>query len=148
MDGYLNIWKPRGPTSFEVVRRLRRALRLRSGQAGAGPRVGHGGTLDPLAEGVLPILVGQATRLSALLEGCGKEYRARVLLGVRTDTFDVQGQVLSATDPSRVTLEEVEATLPAFTGRILQRPPAFSALKRGGQPLYKLARRGETVETE
>lgn len=140
MDGLLNIWKPPGPTSFEVVRRLRQALPQRE-------RVGHGGTLDPLAEGVLPILIGQATRLSEFLEGCAKAYRACILLGLRTDTFDIQGQVLDRVDPSRVTEEAVRVALPAFTGPILQRPPAFSALKRGGQPLYRLARRGEKVET-
>lgn len=140
MDGLLNIWKPSGPTSFDVVRRLRRA--------GADRRVGHGGTLDPLAEGVLPVLCGQGTRLAELLEDCAKTYRATVLLGVETDTLDVQGQVLRTGDASRVGIQDIQASLPAFVGRILQHPPAYSALKREGQPLYKLARQGVVVQTD
>jgi tRNA pseudouridine55 synthase len=138
MNGYLPIWKPAGPTSFDVVRRIRRASRVK--------RVGHGGTLDPAAEGVLPVLLGQGARMSEYLEECAKAYRARVLLGVRTDTLDMEGQVLERRDPSAVAREQVEALLPAFTGVILQTPPMYSALKREGQRLYELARQGIEVE--
>ncbi len=138
VNGYLSVWKPSGPTSFDVVRRIRRASRTK--------RVGHGGTLDPAAEGILPILLGHGTRMSEELEACAKAYRARILLGTRTDTLDLQGVVLEERDPSGATQEEVLTILPDFTGVIRQVPPMYSALKRQGQRLYDLARQGIEVD--
>lgn len=135
MRGFLNIDKPQGMTSFDVVRRIRRAARMK--------RVGHAGTLDPLATGVLPIAAGDATRLIDELMGARKRYRAEVLLGRETDTYDIDGQVIEERDASGVTPEAVHAALSAFTGAIMQTPPAYSALKRGGEPAYRAARRGE-----
>ncbi len=138
MDGYVNLWKPSGMTSFDAVRLVRRALDVK--------RVGHGGTLDPLAEGVLPLFVGRATRLVEYLSASLKSYRATVQLGIRTDTLDVDGRVLAEKDPSGVPRSDIESMLPRFIGTILQTPPMHSALKHGGERLYSLARRGVTVE--
>lgn len=137
MRGFLNIDKPSGITSFDVVRQVRRAARMK--------RVGHAGTLDPLASGVLPVAVGDATRLVDELMGARKRYRAEVLLGVETDTYDVEGQVLEERDASNVTLEAVRSALVAFEGEIMQAPPSYSAIKRGGEPAYRAARRGDAV---
>lgn len=136
--GFLNINKPIGMTSFAVVARVRRLV--------GEKRVGHGGTLDPDASGVLPVGIGQATRTFEYLEGTTKVYRAAVLLGIATDTYDASGAVTATADPSGVTREQVETALAPFRGHILQRPPLFSALKREGERLYEIARRGETVE--
>lgn len=137
MDGILNINKPRGITSHDVVDRVRRLARQR--------RVGHAGTLDPLATGVLLICLGSATRLAEFLMNSPKHYRAHIRLGITTDTLDAEGTVVSRR-PVEVGREEVERALEHFRGPILQVPPMFSALKRDGRPLYRLARRGETVE--
>src|SRR5450432_1762467 len=137
-DGVLVVDKPPGPTSFDVVRRIKRAGRLK--------RVGHGGTLDPLASGVLPICIGEGTKLAAFLLDADKEYDVTIRLGVETDTYDAQGAVTMTRDSSAIDEARVRAALPAFTGRIEQRPPAYSALKRDGRPLYDYARAGETVE--
>ncbi len=136
MDGFLNVWKPSGLTSFDVVARVRRA----SGQR----RVGHGGTLDPAAEGVLPIALGQATRAVEYLHLLDKAYRAEVVLGVSTDTYDSQGQATGGSPPS-ATKADLEAALTSFRGEVWQRPPPYSAVKVGGRPLYLRARRGEQV---
>ena len=125
-------------TSFDVVRQVRRGARMK--------RVGHAGTLDPLATGVLPVAVGDATRLIDELVGARKRYRAEILLGRETDTYDIDGLVVAARDASAVTLEAVRAALPAFLGDLLQTPPAYSAIKRGGEPAYRAARRGEPHE--
>jgi len=137
-DGVLVVDKPPGPTSFDVVRRIKRAAR-------AG-RVGHGGTLDPLASGVLPICVGEGTKLAGFLLDADKEYEVTVRLGVETDTYDAAGTVTDRRDPSGVDEARVRATLPAFTGALQQTPPVYSALKRDGRPLYDYARAGEPVE--
>ncbi len=108
--------------------------------------MGHAGTLDPFAEGVLPVALGKATRVIEYMMDARKTYRARVLLGTETDTYDRTGTVVSVADASAVTRSDVEAALRALEGEIEQRPPAFSALKRDGVPLYKLARAGEAVE--
>lgn len=108
--------------------------------------VGHAGTLDPIATGVLPLCIGQATRLSSLVVAQHKTYRADVELGVSTDTYDAEGQVTQRTDPSSITREQVEGLLPAFTGPIMQTPPMYSALKHRGKRLYDLARAGIEVE--
>jgi tRNA pseudouridine55 synthase len=138
LDGVLVVDKPVGPTSFDVVRRVRHAARVR--------RCGHGGTLDPLASGVLPICLGEATKLAPFLLEADKEYEFTLCLGVETDTYDAAGAVTATADASGVDEARVRAALPAFTGAIEQRPPAYSALKRDGRPLYDYARAGETVE--
>jgi tRNA pseudouridine55 synthase len=108
-------------------------------------RVGHAGTLDPLATGVLPVCIGQATRVVEYLVDATKTYVADVTLGVVTDTYDAEGEVVASADASGVTREAIECALAAFRGGFEQVPPAFSAIKRNGVPLYKLARRGEDV---
>jgi tRNA pseudouridine55 synthase len=139
MDGIYNINKAPGMTSHDVVARVRRLTHLK--------RVGHAGTLDPAATGVLPICLGQATRVAEYLSESGKAYRATIRFGAVTDTYDAEGTVLRET-PVALAREEIEAALPAFLGPQMQIPPAYSAIKRGGQPLYKLARAGEEVTLE
>jgi len=142
LTGILNIAKPAGMTSHDVVDRVRRI----SGQR----RVGHAGTLDPSATGVLVVCLGQATRVAEYLMASDKVYRAQIRLGVSTDTHDAEGEV-TATAEVEVGEEEgwrVRKTLAAFVGPIQQVPPMYSALKRNGIPLYKLARQGITVERE
>ena len=140
IDGILNMDKPVGMTSMDVVRRVKRA----SGQR----RVGHGGTLDPIASGVLPICLGQATRLMQDVVGGAKTYLASIELGVETDTYDALGEVTGRGDASGVTFGDVEGALEGFAGEILQVPPMYSALKREGKRLYELARAGVEVERE
>ena len=140
IDGILNIDKPYGVTSMDVVRRIKRA----SGQR----RVGHGGTLDPVATGVLPICLGQATRMMEDLINGVKAYRAEVELGVATDTYDALGEVRARADASVVSVGDVAAALRDFVGDIRQAPPMYSALKRDGKRLYELARAGVEVERE
>jgi tRNA pseudouridine55 synthase len=137
-DGVLVVDKPSGPTSFDVVRRIKRAAHIK--------RIGHGGTLDPLASGVLPICLGEGTKLAAFLLDADKEYDFTLRLGVETDTYDAQGAVTARHDPSAVEEAHVRGALASFTGRIEQTPPIYSALKRDGRPLYAYARAGETVE--
>lgn len=138
MDGILNIYKPVGPTSHDVVARVRRALRTR--------RVGHAGTLDPPAEGVLVLFVGIATRLIEFTADADKEYVAECSFGTATDTLDATGEVTAAADASGLTRDAVTAALPRFTGVIRQVPPMYSAVHHQGERLYELARRGEEVE--
>ena len=140
IDGILNIDKPYGITSMDVVRRVKRA----SGQR----RVGHSGTLDPIATGVIPVCLGQATRLMEDVVGGAKSYLASIELGASTDTYDALGEVTERRDPSGVSLADIEGALPEFTGDILQVPPMYSALKRDGKRLYDLARAGVEVERE
>ena len=137
IDGILNINKPVGKTSFEVVAIVRKL----SGEA----RVGHGGTLDPEATGVLPIGLGRGTRMAEFLAEASKVYQAQVELGTATDTYDASGKVTYRGDVSMVTKEQVEAALASFRGLIQQTPPLYSALKYQGQPLYRLARAGIEV---
>ncbi len=139
LSAILNVNKPRGWTSFDVVRFVR-------GRCGER-RVGHAGTLDPAATGVLPVLIGQATRLTEYLFDATKTYEATIELGVVTDTYDAEGDVVSRTDAAGVTESELRGALGAFTGEIMQAPPVYSALKQDGVPLYKRARRGEEVRT-
>lgn len=136
--GFLNIDKPGGMTSHDVVAKVRRGLKIK--------KVGHAGTLDPMATGVLILCLGYATRLSEYAMHATKQYRATVHLGVETDTYDAEGETLKVYDASHVTREDVEAILPQFTGDIAQLPPMYSAIKQGGRKLYELARAGETVE--
>jgi tRNA pseudouridine55 synthase len=137
-DGILNLDKPRGPTSHDVVARVRRLTGVR--------RVGHAGTLDPLATGVLLVCIGKATRVSEYLGAGQKVYRARVRLGITTDTYDAEGQVVASADLAQVSRAEVERALARFRGTIEQVPPMYSALKHEGQPLHRLARQGIEVE--
>jgi tRNA pseudouridine55 synthase len=111
-------------------------------------RVGHAGTLDPAATGVLPLLLGQATRLAEYLVDATKTYTATVQLGVETATYDLEGEVVARNDAAHISRADVEAALTGFRGEFDQVPPAFSAIKRKGVPLYKLARRGDGVELE
>ena len=136
-DGILNVNKPRGMASFAVVSLVRRLTGVR--------RVGHAGTLDPIADGVLPICLGRATRAVEYLVDAPKAYRAAIRLGVATDTYDSEGAVTETADPSGVIPEEVETALGRFVGEIQQLPPMYSALKHQGQPLYRYARAGKTV---
>ena len=135
----LVIDKPAGPTSHDVVARVRRAL--------GTSRIGHTGTLDPLATGVLPLVVGRATRLASLFSGAEKEYDAGVRLGLATDTYDaahLSGPVPDA--PAGIGADAIEAALEAFRGTYSQAPPAYSAKKINGVAAYKLARRNEPVQ--
>ncbi len=134
-SGVLNIDKAAGETSFSVVRRLRRLTEAH--------RVGHAGTLDPLATGVLPILFESATRLADFALRLQKTYLADIHFGFTTATDDAEGDRQAVADPSALTQLEVDAALSAFLGRIMQEPPAFSAVKVGGKRAYKIARRGE-----
>jgi tRNA pseudouridine55 synthase len=135
MDGILVVDKPVGPTSHEVVACVRRAI--------GEPRVGHTGTLDPGASGVLPLVIGRATRLSRFLSAAGKEYEARLRLGAATDTGDAQGRMLGAPyDGPLPTAADIESALTAFRGTFRQQPPIVSAKKIEGERSYRLARRG------
>lgn len=138
MDGYINLLKPPGMTSSDAVVRVRRLLPR-------GERVGHGGTLDPDASGVLPILVGRAARLFDYLIDKKKVYLAELMLGVRTDTQDSLG-VVTRVMPVTAGEAEVRAAIPRFVGEIDQVPPAFSAIQRDGKRMYELARAGREVE--
>ncbi|MCL2674966.1 MAG: tRNA pseudouridine(55) synthase TruB [Defluviitaleaceae bacterium] len=137
MDGIINIYKEKGYTSHDVVAVVRRTLKQK--------KVGHTGTLDPLAEGVLPICVGKATRLADYIMNGVKGYRANITFGVTTDTQDAGGVVLERR-PVSATRAEVEECVRSFAGSYDQIPPMYSAIKVGGQRLYKLAREGEIVE--
>ncbi|HET7217673.1 MAG TPA: tRNA pseudouridine(55) synthase TruB [Vicinamibacterales bacterium] len=145
LDGVLVIDKPAGPSSHDVVAVVRRALRAE--------KVGHTGTLDPLATGVLPLVVGRATRLASLLTSGEKEYVAVVRFGAATATYDAEGA--GEGEPSAAggmpvphDASEIERVLPSFTGTYLQQPPAFSAKKIAGVPAYKLARRQQPVDVK
>ncbi len=140
MDGFLVLDKPAGLTSHDVVARVRRLLRLK--------KVGHTGTLDPFATGVLPIALGEGTKAIPFLDESHKAYRAVMRLGEATDTQDLTGQVLSSADWHCLTPDRIETVSRLFIGNISQIPPMFSALKRDGVPLYKLARQGAEVERQ
>jgi len=137
-SGILNVNKPVGPSSFAVVRNLRRLPGVL--------KAGHGGTLDPAAEGVLPILINAATRVADFVHEWPKTYVATITFGFTSDTGDGEGTISPAGDPATVTRPGIEMALPAFTGHIQQVPPIYSALKQGGEALYRKARRGEQVE--
>ena len=140
MNGFLNVCKPTGRTSSDVVVFVRKRLPK-------GTAVGHGGTLDPEASGVLPVCVGSATRLFDYIIDKQKTYVARIRLGVETDTQDATGQVV-AERPVDVDEAALRAVLPTFTGEIEQIPPMYSAIKKDGRRLYQLARKGQTVLVE
>ena len=138
MEGIIVIDKPIGITSFDVIRVLRRNLKER--------RIGHTGTLDPLATGILVICVGKATKLAQDIEGYEKEYVADLELGFKTDTYDIEGKVLDKVDKFDISYENFEKTLETFKGDIKQVPPMYSAIKVDGKKLYELAREGVEIE--
>jgi len=140
LNGIVVIDKPEGIASYDVVRRLKGLV--------SGVKVGFLGTLDPLATGVLPLLLGEGTKLAPFLEAGRKVYEASLLLGVVTDTQDREGQILQSVDLGAYDLSpaKIEEVIKQFRGKIMQRPPMYSALKHKGEPLYKLARRGEEAE--
>ena len=139
MNGIVIVDKPQGWTSQDVTARLRRVFSTR--------RIGHGGTLDPMATGVLPVFVGRATRAVEFFEHAEKTYEATLRLGMKTDTQDITGTVLEER-PVTVTEQDILNVLPAFRGEILQIPPMYSALRVNGQKLYDLARKGKEVERQ
>jgi tRNA pseudouridine55 synthase len=145
ISGIFNVNKPVGMTSHDVVAWIRRILRRDAPMGPVKLRVGHAGTLDPLATGVLLVCVGQATRLAEYLMQNVKMYRVRLQLGIATDTHDAEGEVVSEV-PARVTEDEVRRVMAGFLGLIDQVPPMYSALKHQGTPLYKLARQGIEVQ--
>ena len=136
-SGILNVAKPIGLSSFGVLRSI--------GHLPGIVKIGHGGTLDPAADGVLPVLVNAATRLADFVHLWPKTYVATAVFGLTSDTYDREGSITPAGDPGQVSAAAIAAQLPSFTGSIYQVPPMFSALKQGGEPLYRKARRGETV---
>ena len=139
MFGFINLNKPAGFTSHDCVAKLRKLLNTR--------KIGHGGTLDPTATGVLPIAVGKATRLLQFLPE-PKAYRARIQLGITTTTADLAGDVVKRVDEIDITTEQIVKSLNNFIGKIEQVPPMYSAIKKDGKKLYELARRGEQITLE
>lgn len=137
MDGILNILKPPGMTSFDIVGYLRGITRIK--------KIGHTGTLDPAAVGVLPVCIGRATKAIEYLMEKDKEYRAELILGITTDTQDSTGTVMKSAEVN-VTSDEFECALGEFVGEIKQIPPMYSAVKIGGKKLYELAREGKTID--
>ena len=139
MDGFINVLKPTGLSSHDVVDIVRRIFKQK--------RVGHAGTLDPAAAGILPVALGRAARLVEYMEGADKSYRAEIAFGYATDTGDVYGEVIeSVENPILPSEEELRSVLLRFVGEIEQTPPAYSAIKVGGQRAYDLARQGAAVE--
>ncbi|GAC1621032.1 MAG: tRNA pseudouridine(55) synthase TruB [Ktedonobacteraceae bacterium] len=137
IDGILNTNKAIGMTSHDVVAKIRKLLKQK--------RVGHAGTLDPAAHGVLPICVGQGTRVAEYLSESGKAYEAEIRFGIVTDTYDAEGTILQTSDTATLTLAQIEEVLPQFLGPQMQRPPLYSAIKLQGQPAYKRVRAGEEI---
>lgn len=138
VSGFFNINKPKGLTSHDVVARVRRLVGQR--------KVGHAGTLDPLATGVLLVCLGQATRLIEYLVVGQKQYQATIRFGATTDTLDAEGAMTGQSDISGLEASTLEQVLPRFVGPLQQIPPIFSAIKQNGQPVYKRARAGEAIE--
>jgi tRNA pseudouridine55 synthase len=140
MEGFIVINKPAGITSHDVVGSVRRILKMK--------KVGHTGTLDPFATGVLPVALGEATKAINFLDESIKEYRAVMYLGISTDSQDCTGQIIEQRDYSHITHDDVVKVFASFLGTIQQVPPMFSAVKQAGIPLYKLARQGTSVHRE
>ena len=138
--GFLNVCKPRDFTSHDVVAVTRRLLGTR--------RIGHAGTLDPAAEGVLPLCIGRATRLAERVSGADKGYYAEIVVGMRTQTDDAEGDVIDTVPGPVIGRDALEAALERQRGPLLQRPPAFSAIKVAGRRAYQLARRGDDVQLQ
>ena len=140
LDGILLLDKPQGLSSNQALQRVRHLFRAEKG--------GHTGSLDPLATGLLPVCFGEATKIAGGLLGARKAYETVARLGIVTDTDDADGQPLRERPVPPLTVNAIDAALSALTGRILQRPPIYSALKRGGEPMYVKARRGEAIEVD
>jgi tRNA pseudouridine55 synthase len=140
MDGILNINKATGMTSHDVVAKIRKLLKQK--------RVGHAGTLDPAASGVLPICIGQGTRIAEYLSESGKAYQAQIVFGAATDTYDAEGTITCTASTTDLTLTKIEEIFPHFLGSQMQVPPRYSAIKLQGQPAYKRARAGEEITLE
>ncbi len=141
IEGILVVDKPQGWTSFDVVRKIKRLLRIK--------KVGHTGTLDPMATGVLPLCLGKATKIARFITEGTKAYEGVIMFGTETDTYDITGQVVEQKPvPQGLSLEQVQEAARAFQGKIFQSPPPYSALKHKGVPLYKLARKGVRVQKE
>jgi tRNA pseudouridine55 synthase len=140
MNCIINLNKPGGITSHQAVEKVRRTVGMK--------KAGHAGTLDPLATGVLLVCVGEGTKVARFLSDLDKEYVAVVKLGEKTDTFDSQGEITEKSEGFSYEKEDMERILPRFVGAVEQTPPMFSAVKIGGKPLYKLARKGITVERQ
>lgn len=138
MQGIININKPKGISSFDVIRKLRKILHIK--------KIGHTGTLDPLATGVLIICVGQSTKLVSDIESLNKTYVVDFELGIRTDTYDIEGQVIANQSKINVSEIELKKILDTFLGETYQTPPMYSAIKINGKKLYELARKGIEVE--
>lgn len=139
-EGVLLVDKPQGLTSHDVVARARRIFKMK--------KIGHAGTLDPMATGLLILLIGRATRLSQYLMSLDKVYEGSVTLGETTNSHDAEGEIVSTRPVPDLTEDEVKAALKEFVGDQYQIPPMFSAIKKEGVPLYKLARKGQTIERE
>ncbi|MCK9230091.1 MAG: tRNA pseudouridine(55) synthase TruB [Syntrophales bacterium] len=139
MSGIVVVDKPAGKTSFDVVRDLRKILGIR--------KIGHTGTLDPLATGVLPLCINEGTKMAPFLAEDDKEYRATMMLGITTDTQDITGTVLSGRDPGNVTRQALESAAGAFVGRMEQKVPRYSAAKYRGRPHHRWARNGVVLDT-
>ena len=134
----VNLYKPKGPTSFSMVHHTKKILGVK--------KAGHIGTLDPMAEGILPICLGQSTRIIQFLSPLSKNYQCTMTLGTATDTQDSTGNIISSGDPSAITNEQIKEVFQRFSGEQKQVPPMYSAKKNNGIPLYKLARNGITIE--
>ncbi len=143
ISGFLNVHKPAGMTSHDVVAKVRRIVKTQGIN-----KVGHAGTLDPMATGVLILCIGSATRLSDDVMHGTKQYQATVRLGINTDTYDAEGSITQQHDTTHLTPEQVQQALLPFIGAIDQIPPMYSAIKQGGKKLYDLARAGQTVERQ
>ncbi len=137
-SGIINIYKEAGYTSFDVVAKLRGILKIK--------KIGHTGTLDPDATGVLPVCIGKATKLCDILTDKDKVYECTMLLGVTTDTYDMSGRVLSKNSVSNITEDMAVSAIQSFVGDIMQVPPMYSAIKVNGKKLYELAREGKEIE--
>ena len=138
LNQVVNLYKPSGPTSFAMVQSVKKILGVK--------KAGHIGTLDPMAEGILPICLNQSTRIIQFLGPLSKHYQCTMILGTSTDTQDSSGKTLFAGDPSKITETQVQNLLKSFVGEQKQVPPMYSAKKSNGIPLYKLARNGITIE--
>mgnify|MGYP003605097384 CR=1 FL=1 len=140
LDGLLLVDKPAGPTSHDIVAQIRRRFRI--------PKVGHGGTLDPMATGLLIILLGKGTKISDRVMGHDKTYEGAFRLGVETDSQDADGRIVAEKDAAAITAAQVAEQMRLRLGDQMQMPPMVSAVKVAGVPLYKLARQGQTVERQ
>lgn len=140
MDGVINLYKPTGISSHQAITEVKKILKVK--------KAGHAGTLDPLAEGVLLVCIGEATKISRFLTAYDKEYLATLKLGEKTDTLDAEGRILETRDISAVGIHDLEEAMSRFQGEIRQVPPMYSAIKSNGIPLYRLARKGHTIERD